>query len=185
VQARGTVEFLVDMDRNSFYFLEMNARIQVEHPVTEMITGIDIVAEQLAIAAGEGLRMTQASISMQGAAMECRINAEDPQANFMPSPGGVTHAKWPASEGTRVDTHIVSGSRVPPYYDSLLGKIIVHGKDRQDVIARMRAALDAARIDGVKTNLSFQGAVLRSEAFAQGGVDTTWLNRFIEERSHG
>jgi acetyl-CoA carboxylase, biotin carboxylase subunit len=181
----GTVEFLVDMDRNSFYFLEMNARIQVEHPVTEMITGIDIVAEQLAIAAGEGLRMTQASISMQGAAMECRINAEDPQANFMPSPGLITHARWPNSEGTRVDTHIVSGSRVPPYYDSLLGKIIVHGKDRQDVIARMRAALDAARIDGVKTNLSFQSAVLRSEAFAQGGVDTTWLNRFIEERARG
>ncbi|HXC60040.1 MAG TPA: acetyl-CoA carboxylase biotin carboxylase subunit [Steroidobacteraceae bacterium] len=176
----GTVEFLLDAQREAFYFLEMNARIQVEHPVTEMVSGVDLIAEQIAIAAGQGLKLTQEQIALQGAAVECRINAEDPRADFMPSPGRVTTAQWPKMEGVRVDTWIETGSMVPPYYDSLLGKIIVHASTREAAIVRMREALAATRIEGVRTNLEFQSAVLGSDDFAAGGVDTNWLGQFIQ-----
>jgi acetyl-CoA carboxylase biotin carboxylase subunit len=179
----GTVEFLVDMERGEFYFLEMNARIQVEHPVTEAVTGVDLVAEQIAIAAGEGLRLSQDDIQLQGAAIECRINAEDPARDFMPSPGTVTEARWPSGEGIRVDTHIASGSRVPPYYDSLMAKIISHGRDRAEAVARLRQAIAETHIEGVRTNLGFHAEVLGDPEFQAGGMDTGFLQRFLERGS--
>ena len=179
----GTVEFLVDVDRGEFYFLEMNARIQVEHPVTEQVTGIDLVAEQIAIAAGEGLRLAQDDVRLGGASIECRINAEDPAHDFMPSPGTVREASWPSGEGVRVDTHIASGSRVPPYYDSLMAKIIVHGRDRAEALARLRKAIAQTHIEGVKTNLAFHSEVLADPEFAAGGMDTGYLPRFFERKA--
>ncbi|MEO8753883.1 MAG: acetyl-CoA carboxylase biotin carboxylase subunit [Casimicrobiaceae bacterium] len=173
----GTVEFLLDAERDEFYFLEMNARIQVEHPVTEAVTGIDLVEQQIAIAAGRGLPQRQADVRLQGCAIECRINAEDPQADFQPSPGIIQNAVWPTGEGVRVDTHIQSGSRVPPFYDSLIGKIIAHGADRPAALARLRQALGATRLTGIQTNLAFQASLLDDPAFAAGGVDTAWLAR--------
>jgi acetyl-CoA carboxylase biotin carboxylase subunit len=173
----GTVEFLVDRASGAFYFLEMNARIQVEHPVTEAVTGVDLVAEQIAIAAGEGLRVTQEALRFDGCAIECRVNAEDPARDFQPSPGIVTHAYWPEGEGVRVDTHIASGSRVPPFYDSLLGKIIAHGANRKQALARLLNALGATQLDGVRTNLALQAELLADEEFITGGVDTHWLGR--------
>ena len=173
----GTVEFLLDAERGEFYFLEMNARIQVEHPVTEQVTGIDLIERQIAIAAGEGLGLTQADVRISGAAIECRVNAEDPAADFRPSPGTVTLAQWPAGEGIRVDTHIVSGARVPPFYDSMVGKIIAHGADRATALARLKQAVAATRLDGITTNLAFQASLLDDPAFAAGGVDTAWLAR--------
>jgi acetyl-CoA carboxylase biotin carboxylase subunit len=183
----GTVEFLLDVQRNAFYFLEMNARIQVEHPVTEMVTGVDLVAEQIAVAAGHGLRIPAGRASPQGCAIECRINAEDPAVDFMPSPGRITHADWPQAEGVRVDTWVESGTMVTPYYDSLIGKIIVHAATRADAVIRMRNALATTRIEGVRTNIDFQAAVLDSAEFQAGGVDTHWLGDFIsrQERTHG
>jgi acetyl-CoA carboxylase, biotin carboxylase subunit len=171
----GTVEFLLDVQRNAFYFLEMNARIQVEHPVTEMVTGVDLVAEQIAVAAGEGLRIRSSQARPSGHAIECRINAEDPANEFMPSPGRITHAEWPQMEGVRVDTWVDSGSKVSPYYDSLIGKIIVHAPTRAAAVARMREALAATRIEGVRTNIAFQAAVMGSRDFEAGGVHTHWL----------
>lgn len=181
-RSAGTVEFLVDLDRNTFYFLEMNARIQVEHPVTESVTGVDIVAEQIAIAQGDALRLQQAGVRREGCAMECRINAEDPARDFHPSPGTIRHAEWPAGQGVRVDTHITSGARVPPFYDSLMAKIIVHAADRPSVIERMRAALAAARVEGVASNIALHQQLLADPEFAQGGVDTSYLPRFLEKR---
>jgi acetyl-CoA carboxylase biotin carboxylase subunit len=181
----GTVEFLVDVDRGEFYFLEMNARIQVEHPVTEAVTGIDIVEAQLRIAAGEGLPWTQAQIRMQGCAVECRINAEDPAAGFRPGPGRVVEAQWPIGEGIRVDTHIEAGAFVPPYYDSLLAKIIAHGADRSIALQRLRDALAATSLSGVPTTTSFQIGVLDHPEFRAGGVDTGFLTRYLEEQDHG
>ena len=173
----GTVEFLVDVDRGEFYFLEMNARIQVEHPVTEQVTGLDLVAAQIRIAEGSGLPLSQHAVQLQGCAIECRINAEDPSRDFMPSPGRVSRAEWPQGEGIRVDTHIAAGSRVPPYYDSLLGKIIAHGASREEARLRLAGALDATRIEGVHTNLAFQAALLADAQFVHGGVDTGFLAR--------
>ncbi|HYP78722.1 MAG TPA: acetyl-CoA carboxylase biotin carboxylase subunit [Steroidobacteraceae bacterium] len=173
----GTVEFLVDVDRGEFYFLEMNARIQVEHPVTEQVTGLDLVAAQIRIAEGSGLPLSQHAVQLQGCAIECRINAEDPSRDFMPSPGRVSRAEWPQGEGIRVDTHIAAGSRVPPYYDSLLGKIIAHGASREEARLRLAGALDATRIEGVHTNLAFQAALLADAQFVRGGVDTGFLAR--------
>ena len=171
----GTVEFLVDVDRGEFYFLEMNARIQVEHPVTEQVTGLDLVAAQIRIAEGSGLPLSQHAVQLKGCAIECRINAEDPSRDFMPSPGRVSRAEWPQGEGIRVDTHIAAGSRVPPYYDSLLGKIIAHGASREEARLRLAGALDATRIEGVHTNLAFQAALLADAQFVRGGVDTGFL----------
>jgi acetyl-CoA carboxylase biotin carboxylase subunit len=173
----GTVEFLVDVDRGEFYFLEMNARIQVEHPVTEAVSGVDLVEHQIRIAAGEGLGLRQAGVSLDGAAIECRINAEDPVRDFAPSPGVVRQAVWPGGEGVRVDTHIGSGSAVPPFYDSLMAKIIAHGPTRAEALARLRRALDETKVTGVATNLDFHRRVLADPEFAAGGVDTQYLTR--------
>jgi acetyl-CoA carboxylase biotin carboxylase subunit len=184
----GTVEFLLDVQRKAFYFLEMNARIQVEHPVTEMVTGVDLVAEQIAVAAGQGLRIGASQAEPAGCAIECRINAEDPAAQFMPSPGRITHAEWPQAEGVRVDTWVESGSMVTPYYDSLIGKIIVHAPTRPEAVARMCAALAATKIEGVRTNIEFQAAVMGAPEFLAGGVNTHWLGGFIarqQEDAHG
>jgi acetyl-CoA carboxylase, biotin carboxylase subunit len=187
----GTVEFLVDQARNAFYFLEMNARIQVEHPVTEAVTGLDLVAEQIAIASGAGLAFDQSAVRIQGCAVECRINAEDPAKDFAPSPGVVREAIWPGGEGIRVDTHIASGSSVPPFYDSLLGKIIAHGADRNSALQRLRTAISAVRIVGVQTNLTFHARMLADPEFQAGGVDTGYVERllnrpqFAEVRKNG
>jgi acetyl-CoA carboxylase, biotin carboxylase subunit len=178
-QGLGTVEFLVDVDREAFYFLEVNARIQVEHPVTEMVTGLDLVAEQIAIAEGRGLRRSQASISLSGHAIECRINAEDPADGFRPSPGTVTSAVFAAGPGIRVDTHVQTGSAVPPQYDSLLAKLIVTGPDRAAALTRLRSALARCRIGGVTTNTAMHAALATDEEFAAGGVDTGYLARWL------
>jgi acetyl-CoA carboxylase biotin carboxylase subunit len=179
----GTVEFLVDRESEAFYFLEMNARIQVEHPVTEAITGVDLVAEQIAVANGEGLRLKQGDVRRNGCAIECRVNAEDPANDFRPSPGLVREAVWPAGEGIRVDTHILSGSRVPPFYDSLMAKIIAHAPDRFAALAKLHAAIAATRVSGVATNLAFHAEVLSDPEFQAGGVDTGYLARRLEARA--
>ncbi len=171
----GTVEFLVDVERNSFYFLEMNARIQVEHPVTEAITGMDLVGQQIRIAEGRVLGMTQADIHFYGHAIECRLNAEDCNNDFHPSPGLVERALYPAGEGIRIDSHIESGCTVPPFYDSLLGKLIVWGKDRQEAVSRLQSALVHCRINGIHSNLVLHRAILSDPEFIQGGIDTGFL----------
>jgi len=173
----GTVEFLVDTERDCFYFLEMNSRIQVEHPVTEAVTGVDLVAEQIAIANGEGLRLAQSDVRLRGHAIECRINAEDPAQDFRPSPGRVSVATWPSGPGIRVDTHIEAGSTVPPFYDSLLGKLIVHGPDRAAALDLLERALAATHIEGVATNRAFHQRVLANPEFRRGGVDTGFVAR--------
>ena len=176
----GTVELLVDRERDTFYFLEMNARIQVEHPVTEMITGLDLVAEQLAVAEGLPLRIRQEDVVLTGHAVECRINAEDWTAGFRPSPGRIDRVVLPVGDGLRVDTHVQGGSVVPPYYDSLLAKLIVHGTDRDDALARARAALDLLRIEGVTTTVPVHQALLADPEFSAGGVDTAFFERFLD-----
>ena len=176
----GTVEFLVDSEREAFYFLEMNARIQVEHPVTEAVTGVDLVAEQIAIAAGEGLRYAQSDIRRSGCAIECRVNAEDPVRGFRPSPGRVSAVSWPAGEGVRIDTHLEPGACIPPFYDSLMAKIITHEQERDAALERMWRAIARTRIDGVATNLPLHSTVLANREFQQGGVDTQFLGRLLE-----
>jgi acetyl-CoA carboxylase, biotin carboxylase subunit len=176
----GTVELLYDRDRETFYFLEMNARIQVEHPVTEMVTGLDLVAEQLAVAEGLPLRIRQEDVVLTGHAVECRINAEDWAHGFRPSPGRVDRVVLPVGEGLRVDTHVQGGSVVPPHYDSLLAKLVVHGVDRADALARARAALDLLHIDGVTTTVPVHQALLADAEFAAGGVDTAFFERFLQ-----
>jgi acetyl-CoA carboxylase biotin carboxylase subunit len=176
----GTVELLVDRERDTFYFLEMNARIQVEHPVTEMITGLDLVAEQLAVAEGLPLRLRQEDVVLTGHAVECRINAEDATSGFRPSPGRIDRVVLPVGEGLRVDTHVQGGSVVPPYYDSLLAKLIVHGTDRADALARARAALGLLRIEGVTTTVPVHQALLADPEFSAGGVDTAFFERFLD-----
>jgi acetyl-CoA carboxylase biotin carboxylase subunit len=175
----GTVEFVVDTGRDAFYFLEMNARIQVEHPVTEMVTGLDLVAEQIAIAEGRGLRLSQAGVELSGHAIECRINAEDPANGFRPSPGTVTSAVFPAGAGIRVDTHVQAGSAVPPQYDSLLAKLVVHGGDRAQALARLRGALGRCEIGGVADTAGMLAGLAADEEFAAGGVDTSYLARYL------
>lgn len=175
----GTVEFLLDCEREEFYFLEMNARIQVEHPVTEAITGLDLVAEQIAVAEGRKLRLKQSDITFSGHSIECRINAEDCSRDFLPSPGTVTSVQFPAGPAVRVDTHIEAGSKVPPYYDSLLAKIITHAEDRPAALAEMRTALQNCRIDGLETNLSMHEQLLNDPEFTHGGVNTAYFPRLI------
>ncbi|MEI9989214.1 MAG: biotin carboxylase N-terminal domain-containing protein [Rhizomicrobium sp.] len=174
----GTVEFLVDAERGEFYFLEMNARIQVEHPITEAITGLDLVAEQIAIADGRPLRLAQDDVAFAGHAIEFRINAEDCLRDFRPSPGTVTRAVFPAGEGVRVDTHVEAGSAIPPFYDSLVAKIIVHGQGRAEALARAARALADCRIEGIATNLDMHRALLADAEFRRGGVDTAYFPRF-------
>ena len=178
----GTVEFLYDRERQTFYFLEMNARIQVEHPVTEMVTGLDLVAQQLAVAEGLPLRIRQEDVVLTGHAVECRINAEDWAHGFRPSPGRIDRVVLPAGDGIRVDTYVQGGSVVPPHYDSLLAKLIVHGTDRADALARTRAALELLRIDGVMTTTPVHRALLDDADFAAGGVDTAFFGRFLQTR---
>ena len=178
-QGLGTVEFLVDAGRSEFWFLEVNARIQVEHPVTEAVTGLDLVAEQIAVAEGRRLRLSQASVRLDGHAIECRINAEDPAAGFRPSPGTVTSAVFPAGPGIRVDTHVQAGSAVPPQYDSLLAKLVVSGASRADALGRLRGALARCEIGGVATTLPALAALAADGEFAAGGVGTEFLARWL------
>ena len=182
-QGLGTVEFLVDAGRSEFWFLEVNARIQVEHPVTEAVTGLDLVAEQIAVAEGRRLRLSQASVRLDGHAIECRINAEDPAAGFRPSPGRVTSAVFPAGPGIRVDTHIQAGSAVPPQYDSLLAKLVVSGASRAEALGRLRAALARCEIGGVATTLAVHAALAADDEFAAGGVGTEYLARWVERET--
>jgi acetyl-CoA carboxylase, biotin carboxylase subunit len=179
----GTVEFLVDSGSDAFYFLEVNARIQVEHPVTEAITGLDLVAEQIAIAEGSPLRLRQDDVTFTGHAIEVRINAEDPGNGFVPSPGTVTRAVFPAD--VRVDTHVQAGAAVPPQYDSLLAKVIAHGDGRAGALARLTSALDRCEIEGVATNLRMHRALLSGEEFERGGVDTGYLERVWSRETTG
>jgi acetyl-CoA carboxylase biotin carboxylase subunit len=170
----GTFEFLFENDE--FYFIEMNTRVQVEHPVTEMITGVDIVKEQLAVAGGGKLGFTQDDIKITGHAIECRINAEDPD-NFMPSPGNIKKLHWPGGPGVRVDTHIYAGYTVPPHYDSMIAKLITHGCNRDVAIARMQGALSEAVIDGIKTNIPLQQRNMDDANFQIGGVNIHYLEK--------
>jgi len=173
----GTIEFLVDADRN-FYFLEMNTRLQVEHPVTEMVTGVDIVREQIRIARGRRLRYSQDQVQLNGWALECRINAEDPHNNFRPSTGQLTSVILPSGPGVRVDAGVYAGFTITPYYDSLISKLICWGETRGEAILRMRRALEEFRILGVRTNIPFHQQLLDSHRFIGGQFDT----RFVEER---
>ena len=172
----GTFEFL--FENGEFYFIEMNTRVQVEHPVTEMITGVDIVREQLLIASGEKLGYTQDQIAIRGHAVECRINAEDPN-NFMPSPGDISQLHLPGGPGIRVDTHLYNGYRVPPYYDSMIGKLIAHGETRDVAIARMRTALSEMVIDGIKTNIPLQARIMADANFQKGGMNIHYLEKML------
>jgi acetyl-CoA carboxylase biotin carboxylase subunit len=173
----GTIEFLLDQDK-SFYFMEMNTRIQVEHPVTEMVTGFDLVKEQIRVAAGEPMSIPQGDFSrLRGHALECRVNAEDPYRNFQPSPGLITAYHPPGGPGVRVDTHIYAGYSVPPHYDSLLAKVIVHGRDRTEALARMGQALDSFILEGVTTTIPFLSRLIRNPEFVAGEIDTKFLER--------
>ena len=176
----GTFEFLYE--NGEFYFIEMNTRVQVEHPVTEMITGVDIVREQIRIAAGERLSVRQRDITMRGHAIECRINAEDP-FTFVPSPGRVTAWHLPGGPGIRIDTHVFSGYTVPPYYDSMIGKIIAHGDTREQAIARMRVALSELAVEGIKTNTKLHRELLADERFFQGGTSIHYLEEKLRSRA--
>ena len=171
----GTVEFLMDPDGN-FFFSEMNVRIQVEHPVTEMVTGLDLVREQIRVAAGEPLSFSQDSVRVSGAAIECRINAEDPE-RFIPSPGTITAFHSPGGPGVRVDTAAHAGAVIPPYYDSLVAKLIVHGEDRAHAVARMRRALAEMEVEGIHTTLPLHRRIMESEEFLAGGFDTGFIGR--------
>ena len=179
----GTIEFLVDVQRSSFYFLEMNARIQVEHPVTEMITGMDLVAEQIAIANGEKLRIKQSDVKFFGHAIECRLNAEDTENDFSPSPGRITHAHFPTGEGLRIDTHIETGSMIPPYYDSMIGKLIASAGTRDEARRILESALSKIQLDGIKTNISLHREILATPEFTHGGIDTGFLGRYLADRA--
>ncbi len=172
----GTCEFLVDKD-NRFYFIELNARIQVEHPVTELVTGIDLVREQIRIAAGEKLHFTQNDVVHRGVAIECRINAEDPAAEFRPCPGTITKWRPPGGPGVRLDTHVTTGYRVPPNYDSLIAKLLVYQQTRPEAIACMRRALAEFVVEGIKTTIPIHKEIFSHSAFIEGRVDTTFIER--------
>lgn len=175
----GTIEFLVDSEKN-FYFMEMNTRIQVEHPITEMRTGIDIVKEQIRISAGEKLKFKQKEIEFKGHAIECRINSENPLKNFMPCPGKINEVNFPGGNGIRVDTAIYNGYTIPPYYDSMIAKIIAHGATRNEAISKMKRALEELVIDGVDTNRDYLFDIIRNPNFIRGNFDTS----FIEKEMH-
>jgi acetyl-CoA carboxylase biotin carboxylase subunit len=172
----GTLEFLLDPS-GCFYFMEMNTRIQVEHPVTEMVTGFDLVKEQIRIAAGEPLSFPAELNGLRGHAIECRVNAEDPSRNFQPSPGQITAYHPPGGPGVRVDTHVYAGYTVPPYYDSLLAKVIVHGRDRAEALVRMGQALDSFILEGITTTIPFLSRLIHHPDFVAGKVDTKFLER--------
>ena len=178
----GTIECIVDPATDAFYFMEMNTRVQVEHPVTECVTGVDIVKEQIRIAEGRRMSLRQEDVRLAGHAIECRINAEDPARNFMPSPGELRAVVFPGGPGIRVDSHVHAGYRVPPNYDSLIAKIIAWGRDRPEAIARMQRALAELQVDGVPTTAAFLSRLLASDAFARGAVHTRYVEQFIEEQ---
>lgn len=174
----GTIEFLLDKHKN-FYFMEMNTRIQVEHPVTELVSGLDLIKEQIRVAAGEPLSVSQKDVKITGYAIECRINAENPEKNFMPCPGLITNVHVPGGNGVRVDTHIYNDYKVPANYDSMLMKLIVHGKDRTEAIAKMRSALGELIIEGIETNVDFQFDILSHEAYQSGDIDTDFIPKYF------
>ena len=176
----GTIEFLVDENRD-FYFMEMNTRIQVEHPITEEVTGFDIVKAQIEIAAGLPLRVTQKDIKLRGHAIECRINAENPNMNFRPSPGTINALYVPGGPGIRIDGAVYQGYTITPYYDSMISKLIAHGSDRDDAIRKMRWALAEFIVDGVDTNIDFQLQIIKQPEFLSGNYDIGFLNRFVEK----
>jgi acetyl-CoA carboxylase biotin carboxylase subunit len=177
-QNAGTVEFLVDRDQN-FYLLEVNARIQVEHPVTEEVTGIDLIKEQIRVAAGEKLSFTQAQVPQIGHAIECRINAEDPERNFAPSPGVIQELRLPGGPGVRIDTHVYAGYRIPPNYDSMIAKLIVHRPTRTEAIATMRRALSEFHVAPIKTTIPLQIQIMDNQNFQSGEVDTGFIERVM------
>ena len=177
----ATVEFIVDQ-QDDFYFIEVNARIQVEHPVSEMISGVDLIKTQILVAAGQKLPFTQSEIKPRGAAIECRINAEDPDRNFQPCPGKIQTMYLPGGFGVRVDSHAHAGYTVPPHYDSMIAKIIVHRETREEAIATMQRALSELRIGGIKTTAAFHKTVLAQPEFVQGTVDTKWVERVLLPR---
>lgn len=182
----GTVEFLVDAKLN-FYFIEMNTRIQVEHPVTEMITGVDLVKEQIRVAYGNTLSFKQRDLKMNGHAIECRINAEQPLKNFMPSPGEIKNVLFPGGLGIRVDTHIYPGYSIPPFYDSMIAKLIVHAPTRLEAIKKMRVALEQFVVEGIETNIEYQYLVMYNPEFIKGNYDTGFIQRFhklVEESNN-
>ncbi|MBI4845780.1 MAG: acetyl-CoA carboxylase biotin carboxylase subunit [Candidatus Omnitrophica bacterium] len=177
----GTIEFLLDTD-GTFYFMEMNTRIQVEHTITEMVTGIDLVKEQIKIAAGRKLEYSQDDIKFEGAAIECRINAEDSENGFMPSPGKIENLHFPGGRGVRLDSHIYSGYTIPPFYDSMIGKLIVHGKDRQDAIKIMQRALEEFVIGPIKTTIPFHKFVFNNPQFLRGNYYTNFVEQILEKK---
>lgn len=174
----GTVEFLVDNELN-FYFIEMNTRIQVEHPVTEMVTGIDLIKEQIKIAYGYKLSYTQDNININGHAIECRINAEDPSKNFMPSPGRINTLHLPGGNGVRIDTSIYCGYELPSCYDSMIAKIIVLGNDRDEAIEKMKVSLDELVINGIETNANFQYSIMNNKIYIEGRANTGFIEDLL------
>ena len=181
----GTIEFLFDQKTNNFYFMEMNTRIQVEHPVTEMVTGIDLIKEQFRIACGEKLKIQQESVKINGVAIECRINAEDPDNNFMPQPGKIETLILPGGPNVRVDTHIYAGYEIPPYYDSLIAKLIVHGNNRQEAIKTMRRALSEFYIAPIKTTIPFHLKLMDNTLFKKGDISTHFVQDLLINESKG
>ena len=175
----GTIEFLLDKHKN-FYFMEMNTRIQVEHPVTEMVTGIDLVKEQIRIAAGEPLRIRQEDVVLRGHAIECRINAENPEKNFMPCPGTIEELHFPGGNGVRIESALYNGYTIPAYYDSMVAKVIVHGENRQDAIRKMQSALGEVVVEGIVTNLDFEYDILSHPVFVSGKTNTHFIPDYFE-----
>lgn len=175
----GTIEFLLDKHKN-FYFMEMNTRIQVEHPVTEMVTGIDLVKEQIRIAAGEKLRIRQEDVVLRGHAIECRINAENPEKNFMPCPGTIEELHFPGGNGVRIESALYNGYTIPAYYDSMVAKVIVHGENRMDAIRKMQSALGEVVVEGIVTNLDFEYDILNHPVFVSGKTNTHFIPDYFE-----
>jgi acetyl-CoA carboxylase biotin carboxylase subunit len=173
----GTIEFLMDKNKN-FYFMEMNTRIQVEHPVTEMVTGVDLIKQQIKMHAGEKVPIDSKGFKLRGHSIECRINAEDPSNNFLPFPGKITSFHMPGGKGVRVDSHAYAGYVIPSQYDSMIGKIIVHAKNRERAIIRMQRALEETIIDGPKTTIPYQMAIMKDDKFKSGDFDTSFLETF-------
>ena len=180
-ESAGTIEFLLDKNKK-FYFMEMNTRIQVEHPVTEMVTGLDLIKEQIFIAAGEKLQWKQKDIHITGHAIECRLNAENPAKNFMPCPGKIEYLHLPGGNGVRIDSAIYTGYTIPPNYDSMIAKIIVYGKDRQTAIDKMRSALGEVNIDGITTNLDYQYDIITHPVFQSGNITTSFIENYFENK---
>jgi acetyl-CoA carboxylase biotin carboxylase subunit len=181
-EGAGTIEFI--MDRwGRYYFMEMNTRVQVEHTVTEEVTDFDIIKEQIRIASGEKMSIPNKEIKMRGHAIECRINAEDPDNNFCPSPGTITEYNVPGGPGIRVDTHVYKGYRIPPNYDSMVAKLIAHGRDRTEAIARMKRALDEFVIEGIKTTIPLHKKILENDNFIKNNYSTSFIEKMEKERS--